>query len=347
MKEKVKKIVVIGAGGYIGTTLVDLLLKENYFVIGIDRYFFGKELLGKDVLQNQRFSLLQKDIRNLGSDDFADCDVVINLAGLSNDPSCELDPNLTNDINYVGSVDAAKSAKKAGVAHYVFSSSCSVYGHGSNAALTEESELYPISEYAKAKVNAEKAILNLTDENYSVTVLRNSTVYGHSKRARFDLVINLMTLTAWQDKKVYIMGGGKQWRPIIHVSDVAKAFKAVIEADNKLVNKQIFNVGSTKHNYQVFQISNMIKKVIPETELITVPDDADKRSYNVSFDKIQSVLNFNPTITPLEGIKEIKEALDNGIINPKDVRTVTVKYYRYLLDAERIIREVGLNGKVF
>lgn len=342
-----KKVLIAGAGGYIGITMVREFLEAGYQVTGLDRYYFGKELLGPEILNHKNFKLLKKDIRSVTATDFLGIDSVIDLAGLSNDPTCDLDLKLTYDINHLGCVNVAKCAKEAGVSRYVFSSSCSVYGEGQSTILTEESPLLPVSAYAKAKIEAEKQLLALADSKFCVTLLRNATVYGFAPRMRFDLIINIMTLFAWRDKRVFIMGGGKQWRPLVHVKDVVRAFKLVLESEPSLVQKECYNVGSNNQNYQVIQVANLVKEIFPETNLVIAPDDNDKRSYRVCFDKIEKSLGFKNTKTPQDGINEIKAALDGARVDPTDPRTVTLKYYQYLLNAEKLVREVAIDGKIF
>lgn len=341
-----KNILVTGAGGYIGTVLVKQLLDAGHSVVGVDRYFFGQELLGADVLANRRFKLYRQDLRQLSERDFKDVDVVMDLAGLSNDPTCDLDPEITRKINYLGSLNAAKAAKAARVPRYIYSSSCSVYGEGEEQRLTETSPMRPVSAYAQAKVDSEKSLSEMAGKDFSVSILRNATVYGYSNRMRFDLVINMMTLYAWRNKKIFIVGGGKQWRPVVHVADVARAFVATMNAPVEAVNHQVFNVGSNEQNFQVLQIANAVRNVLTDTEVVMVPSDDDKRTYNVAFDKIAECLNFKVSKTPLDGIREVKEALDSGAVNPDDPRTTTLKYYQYLLNAEKVIREVSLDGQI-
>jgi nucleoside-diphosphate-sugar epimerase len=228
------KVVVTGAGGYIGTQLVRDLAREGHQVLGVDRFFFGMEPVAEFV-NNKNFTLLKKDIRDLTADDLKGFDAVCDLACLSNDPAGEIDPQLTYQINRDGRIHVAKTAKAAGIAKYIISSSCSVYGQGDEPSLTEESSTNPISVYAKSTLEAEQANLAIADNNFSVTALRNATVFGLSTRMRFDLVINLMTLTAFEKSRIIVMGGGEQWRPLIHVSDVAKAFIATLNSDNSAI----------------------------------------------------------------------------------------------------------------
>ena len=151
---------------------------------------------------------------------------------------------------------------------------------------------------------------------------------------------------AYKNRKIYIVGGGKQWRPLIHVRDVARAFLAVIEAPREKVAGEAFNVGSSEQNFQVFQVAQMVRDVVPNTEVIVIPDDPDKRTYNVDFSKIKRVLGFQTATSPYEGIVEIKQALERGLVDDT-VQTRTVEYYRYLLEAQKVLNEVCLDGKVF
>lgn len=342
-----KTILVTGAGGYIGTTMVEEFLAKGHKVIGVDRYYFGKELLGTEVLNNQRFTFLQKDIRDLVPEDMKGVDVVVDLAGLSNDPTCDLKPNLTYSINFKGGVNVAECAKKAKVPRYIYSSSCSVYGLGAGTHLTEESPTNPQSYYAKGKIDVEKRLLELADKDFCPTILRNATVYGLSKRMRFDLVINLMTLKAWKENRIFILGGGKQWRPLVHVKDVVRGFETVMDAPVSKVGCQIFNLGSNEQNYQVFQIANIIKDLMPNVEIIKSPDDPDKRTYNVAFDKIAKELDFKVQYTARDGAKEVSEALNYGVIDPDDQKTRTIEHYKFLMRVEDTMAELAKNGRIF
>lgn len=341
-------VLVTGAGGYIGIPLIEQLLADGHKVIGLDRYYFGKDLLGTEILNNQNFELRQKDIRNVTEEDFKGVDVVMDLAGLSNDPSCDLKPKLTYDINFKGGMNMADYAKAAGVDRYIFSSSCSAYGLGESNQLTEESGLHPQSYYAHGKVDVENHIREIgKDGSFCYTMMRNATVYGLSKRMRFDLVINVMTMKAWIDGKIYVLGGGKQWRPLVHVKDVVQAFLKVMSAPKDKVCGQVYNVGSSEQNFQVFQIAKMVKTVLPQTEVILVPDDPDKRTYNVSFEKIKNELDFKPNFTPEDGIREIAQALTYGVLDPDDPRTRTIDHYRFLLKVEDTMAELAKSGRIF
>lgn len=338
-----KKVAVTGAGGYIGTQLVRDLLAQNYEVLAIDRFFFGLEPLN-EFKNNKNLQILKKDIRDLNINDLNKVEAVCDLACLSNDPAGEIDPNLTFQINRDGRIHVAKTAKNAGVQKYIISSSCSVYGSAEEQDLIETSKTNPVSVYAKSTLEAELTNLELADSNFSVTALRNATVFGLSNRMRFDLVVNLMTLTAFQKRRIIVMGGGLQWRPLVHLSDVAQAFIRVINSDTKKVNSEIFNVGLD--NYQIKNIAYLVREQLPfEIEIDVAPDDADKRNYSVNFDKIAKQLEFKPKVTVNQGIKEIYEALKNGTVDT-GTKTVTVQWYRNILEAKKLLDTIILNERV-
>ncbi|MBA2962917.1 MULTISPECIES: NAD-dependent epimerase/dehydratase family protein [Ramlibacter] len=338
-----KTVLVTGAGGYIGCVLVGQLLEDGWEVLAVDRFFFGEERL-QDMREHPRLRLLVKDVRDLAPADFVGVDAVCDLAALSNDPSGDLDPELTMAINFTGRARVARLAKAAGVRQYVLASSCSVYGKGSGGQLDETSTPHPLTVYAKANLAAEREVLPLACEGFNVTVLRQATVFGLSPRMRFDLIVNLMTLNAVEKGKLFITGGGKQWRPLVHVADTATAFRFVLAAPASKVNGEVFNIGSL--NMQVLNVAYTVREAIPfSIEIQVVPDDPDKRSYHVSFDKARRVLGFETARRPEDGVREIYEALKFGNI-ASEPWTFTVGWYRRLLEAKQLVDKVMLNGRL-
>jgi nucleoside-diphosphate-sugar epimerase len=202
----------------------------------------------------------------------------------------------------------------------------------------------PLTTYARANLRAEEEILALDDEHFTCSVLRNATVFGLSPRMRFDLIVNLMTLNAVQKGKIFVLGGGRQWRPLVHVRDVAGAFLTVMDADSEKVAGQIFNVGA--NNYQVLSVAYMVREALPfRIDIEVAPDDADKRDYNVSFDKMKTVLAFSPKVTVPQGVVEIYEALKMGNVSATP-ETVTVGWYRSIIEAEKLLNRVRFNGRL-
>ena len=336
------KVLVTGGAGYIGSILSRILLEKHYDVTCLDRLFFGTDPI-KDI--TDKISLVKDDVRWFKPEILKGIDTVFDLASLSNDPSGELEPQKTLEINYMGRVRVAKLSKKYGVARYVLASTCSVYGF-QEGILTEESSLNPLTTYAKANMLAEKEILPLADRSFTATVLRQATVYGLSPRMRFDLAINGMTLGFYKNGKIPIMRDGKQWRPFIHVNDTSNAFTKVLEADPELVNSQVFNAGSNEQNVQIFNLAKLIAKSINLPFNYEWYGSPDKRSYRVSFNKIKETLNFKPQYTPKEGAKEVFDALKDGRVSGDDPRTITVKWYKHLLEMHTLIKEVEINGAI-
>jgi nucleoside-diphosphate-sugar epimerase len=338
-------VLVTGAGGYIGATLVDLLIGAGKRVIGLDRYFFGEALLD-DTLNHPSFTLLRKDVRTVDQSDFRGVDAVCDLAALSNDPAGALDERLTYAINHEAHVRTAQLAKRAGVKRYVLASSCSVYGTGDGTPLTEESRPQPISTYAHANVKAEADILPLADSAFMVTALRQATVFGLAKRMRFDLVVNLMTLNAVQNGKIFVMGGGRQWRPLIHVKDTAGAFVSLLDRTASEISGRVFNIGSSEQNYQVLSLAYIVRENMPfPVEVDVVPDDSDARNYHVSFSRAEKELGFRAQRTPAEGAREIYEALKLGRVDTS-IKTVTVKWYQHIMEAKRLVDGLEIDGRL-
>lgn len=340
-----KNILVLGAGGYIGSVLTDLLLIKKYRVYAYDRFFFGIETLKKNIT-NKNLVIIKKDIRDIETKDFDKIDYVIDLAALSNDPSCELDTKLTRDINFHGRMKAARLASKNKVKKYIFSSTCSVYGDTKDKLVDENSKLAPISEYAKSSVECEKILLGeLNNKDFCITIIRNGTVFGISPRMRFDLVVNLMTLTAFEKGKINILGGGNQYRPLIHVKDVCDCILKILQSKNNLVKNQIFNLAIS--NKKISDIAFMIQNTLNKEIIIEkLEDDNDKRNYNVNFEKIKKKLKFFPKYSIDFGIKEVYKSLKTKETF-KSQKTSTVEWYKFLINAKKILEEVTINNKVF
>lgn len=336
------KVLVTGGAGYIGSTLVRLLLERGYKVRVLDRLFFGKESLAEI---EDNIEIVKGDIRDVRKEVFEDIDTVMDLAAISNDPSGELDKQKTLDINYLGRNRVAHLAKLSGVKKYILASSCSIYGF-QEGVLTENSRINPLTTYAEANYLAEKAVLPLGDENFCVTALRQATVFGFSHRMRFDLVVNGMTGAYFKLGYFNLLRDGTQWRPHVHVKDTARAFITVMEADANKVNKEIFNVGSNDLNIQILELGERISKGIEKPCEFTWYGDPDKRSYRVSFDKINKVLGFETKHTIEDAAKEIWSKLEQKKLDWDDPKTKTVNWYDTLINWNLRIKEIQRDGEI-
>ena len=329
-----KKVLVTGSEGYIGTVMMPMLIESGFDVVGLDNCYYSEGNLNHS--EFPKYELIQKDIRDLTSDDFKGKDyyAVVHLAALSNDPLGMLDEQLTYDINYKASVNIAKLAKEAGVQRFVFASSCSLYGQGGNDALTEEDPANPQTAYGKSKIMAEEAISKLADENFHPSYMRNSTAFGFSPRMRFDIVVNSLTGYAKVEKEIKILGDGKPWRPLVHVKDICGAVIHVLKSDSTLIHDEAFNVGDTDENYQIRSIADHVKKSFTDCEIKIMIDDAgDTRDYNVSFDKLNNTLGFKVSHTLDEGIKDLQNEYDKVSLD----KQFTHRYYTRLKQIEYLL----------
>ncbi len=318
-KNKEKRILVTGGAGYIGSILVQFLLQAGYKVVILDKLMHGVDPL-INFLKNPppNLSIIIGDIQN--KDDvqrsLENIHAVIHLAAIVGDPACAADSELAVNVNFNATVRLADMCKKRKIKRFIFASTCSVYGSGRQNILTEDSEVNPISLYAETRLYGERGILSLADNNFAPALLRLGTLFGLSPRMRFDIIVNYLTQKAIRKEKISIFGG-EQWRPLLHVSDAARAFQIAMESPLEKVNKQIFNTGLI--NLQVKDIATILKKNIPAAKIQILNKFEDQRSYNVSFEKIQKTLNFKAKKTIDIGIKEIVKALQKGIIkDPTD-----------------------------
>ncbi|RYE93426.1 MAG: SDR family oxidoreductase, partial [Myxococcales bacterium] len=280
------------------------------------------------------------DVRRVDPRVFEGVDAMVDLAGISNDPACELDTELTRTVNLEGSRRCHRLAQGAGVKRIVCASSCSVYGHGEGTQLTESSPLHPVSLYARCKAELERAT------PVCVTSLRFATVFGLAPRMRFDLAVNVMTKNAYIQQRIVVDGGGKQWRPFVHVADVAEAIRRTLEAPVETVRGQVINVGSNEGNVRILNLAYRVRDAIPGTHLDVAGSDPDLRDYNVNFDHIETVLGWRPRRTVDDGIAEVLAALRDGRVDPDDRRFYTLKQYVFLAEVERAFGAVAIDGKV-
>ncbi|MBD1860389.1 MULTISPECIES: NAD(P)-dependent oxidoreductase [Trichocoleus] len=282
------KVLVTGTEGYLGSLFAPLLMKHGHEVIGVDTGYYKVGWLYNAT--DLTAKTLNKDIRHITAEDLQGVDAIVHMAELSNDPTGQLSPNITYDINHKGSVRLAELAKAAGVRRFVYMSSCSVYGVATGQDVTEESEVNPQTAYAICKTLVERDLQPMADDNFSPTFMRNATAFGASPRMRFDIVLNNLAGLAWTTKEIKMISDGTPWRPLVHALDIAKALLCVLEAPRDIIHNQIFNVGDTAHNYRVKEIAEIVADIFTGCQLSFGANVADNRSYRVSFEKINTIL---------------------------------------------------------
>ncbi|HEY2434206.1 MAG TPA: SDR family oxidoreductase [Vicinamibacterales bacterium] len=298
------KVLVTGHHGYIGSVMTDVLAQAGHQVTGLDTYLYE----GADFGPGPRpVPAIRKDIRDVTASDLRGFDAVIHLAALSNDPLGCLDESCTYDINHLGSVSLARAAKEAGVSRYLFASSCSLYGAAGDDLLDETAAFNPITAYGRSKVLVEADVAKLADEAFSPVYLRNATAYGASPRLRADIVVNNFVGVAYTTGKVVIQSDGTPWRPLVHIRDISRAFLAVLESPREAVHNQAFNVGSSEENYQIRDVADIVKSVVPNCTIEYLEGGGpDPRCYRVSCEKLHRRLpGFKTEWTVRKGVEEM------------------------------------------
>jgi nucleoside-diphosphate-sugar epimerase len=310
-RERENSILVIGGGGYIGSALVPKLLAHGYKVLVLDKLYFGDGSISAfashpdvEILRNdfRDVEALVRLIRRAGA--------IIHLGGLVGDPACAVDPELTIDINVTSTRLIAEIARAAGIRRFIYASSCSVYGASSDI-VDEHSTFNPQSLYAQTKVASEAVLAELSNGGFSPTYLRFATIYGLSGRTRFDLVVNLLSAKAVRGGDITIFGSD-QWRPFVHVDDVAEAIFLTLRAPLADIANRAFNVGSNEQNMTLLEVGERIRDIVPGSRIVETNENVDRRNYRVNFDRIRSTLGFRPRWSMEQGIRQVVEAVVSG-----------------------------------
>jgi len=307
-------VLLVGGAGYIGTHVVGDLLAANYRVRVLDRLIHGREPL-QEFLGDRRFELIEGDVTDIVKlvEGMKDASAVVHLAGLVGDPACAVDEAFTRHANVIATRMVKEVALSVGVGRFVFASSCSVYG-ATDRTVCEDDALNPVSLYARTKIDSERELLDAPRDGFHPTILRFATVFGHSRRPRFDLVANLFTAQAMTDGLVTVTGE-RQWRPFVHVQDLSRAILLALRADPRVTSRRIFNVGDDRMNMTIGQLADLVGDVVARerpVRIVRTPDAADARNYAVRFDRIRSVLGFEASVSMREGVEEIVHEFKRG-----------------------------------
>jgi nucleoside-diphosphate-sugar epimerase len=307
-------VVVLGGAGYIGSHVVEQLLASGFRVRVLDRFMYGRESLS-DFVSHPNLEIVEGDATEISKLTLVmkGASAVVHLAGLVGDPACAVDDQFTRHTNIVATRMAKEVAQALGVHRFVFASSCSVYGV-SDKEVNETAALNPVSLYAQTKIDSERELLSGSRDDFFVTVLRFATVFGESRRPRFDLVANLFTAQAVIDGLITVIGP-HQWRPFVHVRDLARAVVMTLKANPITVENQIFNVGDKRLNMTILQLAELVQKTASAYRPVSISvteNPEDRRNYAVSFEKIRSLLKFEAATSMENGVAEMAEKLASG-----------------------------------
>jgi len=336
-----KKILVTGGCGYIGSILVFMLLEKGYKVKVFDKLYFGDESL-KSI--RNKIELIPGDIRNFDPKILDGIDSVVHLGGLSNDPTAAFDPKANYSINFDGTVKLAQACKSKGIQRFTFASGCAVYGFFADGIATEDTSANPQSDYAKSKLDAEIALIQMADKNFCPVILRQGTVFGLSPRMRWDLVVNAFVMQAFKTKRLEVLYGGEAWRPVVNVNDVAKAHICCLEAEPDKVRGQIFHV--VYGNYRVLEMAHRVRSSLKQmgidADVDVNYDKSDNRSYQVSNKKLTETIGFTPRVSMEEGAREIAAAIQKGEYRDFDHPIYyNLPWMKLLIEVEERLQKTG------
>ena len=324
------RVMVTGHAGYVGTVMVPFLRQAGHDVVGLDTFLYEGCTLGP---APDPVTSIRKDIRDVQPGDFEGIDAVIHLAAISNDPVGNLNRQTTYDINHLATVHVADQARRGGVERFLFASSCSLYGATEgDARLDETAPFNPVTAYGESKIRSEQDVSLLAGDDFSPTFMRCSTAYGFSPHLRADIVVNNLVGYAHTHGEVLIKSDGTPWRPLVHIEDISRAFLAAMEAPREKVHDQAFNVGANQENYQIRDVADIVKEVVPGSTVVYAPGgEPDIRNYRVDFTKIHETLPaFRTAWTVRLGAEQLAKAYANHGLTFEDfqqryVRLATVR----------------------
>ncbi len=341
-----KKILLVGGGGYAGSVLAQELVERGYAVRILDRFYFGEQ--GLDGIRD-RVEMIRGDMRQVAPATLADVDTVVNIGGLSNDPTAEYNPKANQEMNTNASVQLARMCLEQSVPRYLFASSCSIYDRGvsdeeRDVLLDETAEVDPRAAYSSSKFAAERELLKMASSTFTVVIMRKATLFGFSPRMRYDLVVNTFVKDALSKGYLTLHYGGEMWRPLADVRDAARAYILLLQADPKVVNGQILNL--VYRNFRISEVALRVRGALREMGIaVDIRTDYSYkgiRNYRVSGRKMEVMLNFQPSISVEESVRtmvqEIRRYNYDDFDNP---RYYNIRWMKALEEAQQVIATTG------
>ncbi len=343
------KVLLIGGAGYVGSVLTEELLERGYSVKIFDRFYYGDK--GIDNFRD-RVEIVRGDMRELRQEVLDDVGIVVNIGGLSNDPTAEYNPKANYEMNTLATKSSAELCKKVGIKRYIFASSCSIYDigvkeEGKDVIYDETAKVSPKAAYSSSKFEAEQILLSMQDKKFFPVILRKGTIYGFSYRMRYDLVVNTFLKDALTKGYITPFYGGEMWRPLVDIRDAAKAYIACMEGEEEKVRGEIFNLV-----YRNFRISELALRVQSALQSMNIPVEIRPdykyrgvRSYRVSGEKIKTQLNFTPSLSVEDSVRTMVEKIkEHGLMNFEDPLYYNIHWMRTLEKADEVIK---ITGKIF
>lgn len=303
-------VLVTGGAGYVGSALVPKLIQAGHRTTVLDLYLYGEDIFD-NLKDNPMLRQVKGDLRDpaMVASATKDCDAVIHLACISNDPSYDLDPELGRSINYDAFRPLVRAAKAAGVGRFIYASSSSVYGIKSEPEVTEDLPLEPLTDYSKFKALCEKELLEERAPGFTVCVVRPSTVCGYARRQRMDVIVNILTNHAVHTGKIKVFGGS-QMRPNIHIDDMVDLYLFLLDQEAGKIDGEIFNAGY--ENYSVMELAEVVRRTVGKDVTIEIVETNDNRSYHVSSEKMKRRLGFLPRRTIEDAVRDLVSAIESG-----------------------------------
>jgi nucleoside-diphosphate-sugar epimerase len=344
-----KKILLVGGAGYVGAVLAEELLARGYAVRILDRLYYGRQGL-RDV--EDRVELVTEDMRSFDPSVLENVDAVVNIGGLSNDPTAEYNPRANHEMNTLATQRLAELCKSYGVRRFLFGSTCSVYDQGVGDTETdtiqdETTHVTPKAAYSSSKFEAERILLKMVDEAFCPVILRKGTVFGFSPRMRYDLVVNTFIKDALTKGVLTLHYGGEMWRPLVNVRDAARAYITCLQAEESAMRGQVFNIAQA--NYRISELALRVRAALQDMgmDVDIRPDYGYRgvRSYRVSTRKIERALGFRPVVTVEESVQEMVQKIHQyGYTDFDNPRYYNIRWMRLLEEAQEITR---ITGSVF